>query len=138
MACATETLILRLRPNASSYRRGTKRKIVERFNGYPLAQIFNFCKKYFQLILEAPDDITDVRFSVHDTHLIAATVHSGMILVWDVGQYESLFKGLPGAISAEAGKLPTTYPVAATLENSSGIARHIQWVPSYVEVSFST
>ena len=99
---------------------------------------FNFFKKYFQLILEAPDDITDVRFSVHDTHLIAATVHSGMILVWDVGQYESLFKGLPGAISAEAGKLPTTYPVAATLENSSGIARHIQWVPSYVEVSFST
>ena len=31
---------------------------------------------------------------------------------------------------------PTVHPVAATLENSTGIGRHVQWIPSFLEVRF--
>lgn len=37
-------------------------------------------------MLEASDDVVDVRFSRDDSHLIAATLHSGLILVWDLTQ----------------------------------------------------
>ena len=51
------------------------------------AQIFNF-----QLLLEAPDDITFFRFCPTDPNIIAGGCLNGQIVLWDISGYVDRLK----------------------------------------------
>ena len=96
-----------------------------------------------QLILEAADDILSVRFNVQHPCIIAASLLSGMIVVWDLSDHLSLLKEnvkskLFGKVkkidTAQVGPI-TVVPVAATLENYPFHTKRICWAPSSVEVN---
>jgi len=99
-----------------------------------------------QLILEAADDILSVRFNVQHPCIIAASLLSGMIVVWDLSDHLSLLKEnvkskLFGKVkkidTAQVGPI-TVVPVAATLENYPFHTKRICWAPSSVEVHFNS
>jgi len=89
-----------------------------------------------QIILEAPDDILCIRFNHHHPYVLAASCHSGMIVVWDVSGYVSLMKGPKNKWQQVRAKetTPVVIPVAATLENYPCTSKRIEWTPSSVEV----
>lgn len=93
-------------------------------------------KFLWKIILEAPDDILCIRFNHHHPYVLAASCHSGMIVVWDVSGYVSLMKGPKNKWQQVRAKeiTPVVIPVAATLENYPCTSKRIEWTPNSVEV----
>ena len=95
-----------------------------------------------QLILEAADDVLSVRFNVQHPCVIAASLLSGMIVVWDLSDHLSLLKeNVKSKLFGKIKKIETTrvapitvVPAAATLENYPFHTKRICWAPSSVEV----
>ncbi|XP_046439189.1 dynein axonemal intermediate chain 3-like isoform X1 [Daphnia pulex] len=89
------------------------------------------------IILEAPDDILCIRFNHHHPYVLAASCHSGMIVVWDVSGYVALMKGPKNKWQQVRAKeiTPVVIPVAATLENYPCTSKRIEWTPNSVEFS---
>lgn len=96
--------------------------------------------------MEAADDILSVRFNVQHPCVLAASCHSGMIVVWDLSEHLTLLKGavkgkqifgnLKTKILQVQGKVAPiiVVPAAATLENYPFHTKRISWAPSSVEV----
>ncbi|KZS16381.1 WD repeat-containing protein [Daphnia magna] len=89
------------------------------------------------IILEAPDDILAIRFNNQHPYILAASCHSGMIVVWDVSSHAMLLKGPKNKWQQVRQKeaTPIVVPVAATLENYPCTSRRIEWTTGSVEFS---
>ena len=86
------------------------------------------------IILEAPDDILDIRFNLMHPYVLAASCHSGMIVVWDISTHAGLIKGGRPKWMARPKETPVVIPIAATLENYPCTSKRIEWAPGSVEV----
>lgn len=88
--------------------------------------------------MEAPDDILAIRFNNQHPYILAASCHSGMIVVWDISTHAMLIKGLKNKWQNAHQKdaAPVVVPVAATLENYPCTSRRIEWTTGSVEVRF--